>query len=260
MDFDDLRREGHEPAIVPNAGRCQTVNWTSADAQRFLESLRAAFPHIFVHEDFSYLNRRAEKPIVRTLDRIDNPASSLCVEVLFTYPGWQPDLVRVDDPDPGHSPYWTWARYVSPRLSFIVCRDDDCVWRPVWKKEGRASPIESWASTDIMTSYRRELPEERKIEAKAMRLARKLCARTVPAIWRSLEEYFSGEGRVNPGGFMIGDGWTVPSVIDWCRSGPNRMIDAGTFAVGGGTGCLPVDLVPDIWWGDIHRPKWAQRP
>jgi hypothetical protein len=260
MDFDDLRREGREPAIVPNAGRGQTVNWTSADAQRFLESLRAAFPHIFVHEDFSHLHHKAEKPVVRTLDRIDSPAKRLRVEVLFTYPGWQPNLIRVDDHDPGYSPYWTWERYVSPRLSFSVRRDEDYVWRPVWKQEGRASPIESWASTDLMTSYRRELPEERKIEEKALRLARKVCERTVPMLWHSLEDYFTGKGRVNRGGFMVGDGWTVPSVIDWCRAAPNRMIDAGTFAVGGGTGCLPVELVPDAWWGDIPKPKWAQRP
>ncbi len=258
MEFEDLRREDTESGIYPNAGRRQVIIWTRADAQRFVELLRAAFPNLFLYESFGWRNSRVEKPDVRILDRVDDPTITQNVQGFFPYPEWKPELVRVGDGVPGERPHWTWARYLSPRFSFEIPRDD-CPWKPEWRQENRARPFESWPRSNILTSYRRQFPDEQRIEAKIMRLARKLCIRTVPVQWKTVDDYFAGRGRVARVGFMVGDGWATPAAVDWYRSAPNRILDGSTWASGGGHGCLPVEDVPDSWWGNVPKPKWAQR-
>jgi len=257
MDFDDLRREGPEPAIMPNAGRRQIIVWTRADAQRFVELLHDAFPNLFLYEYFGWRDSGEETPNVRILDRVDDPTIFQRVQGFFPYPGWKPELVRVGVGVPGERPHWTWARYLSPSFSFNIPRDD-CPWRPEWKQENRARPFETWPRSDISTSYRRRLPEEQRIEAKIMRLARKICVRTVPVQWKTTDDYYNGRGKVSLGGLRVGEGWATQATIDWYRAAPNRLLGGNTWASGGGHGCIPVEEVPDSWWGDIPKPKWAQ--
>jgi hypothetical protein len=83
--------------------------------------------------------------------------------------------------------------------------------------------------------------------------------RAVPVSWKSLADFREGRFRVSDAGFMIGKGGVSQRVVDWCLQKPQRVMQMFVNVPGSAHGCLPVELVPDSAWGDIHKPKWAQR-
>ncbi len=252
-----MRREGPTPAVIPNAGRRQEVYWMIDDAQRYAVLLRKAFPKIMFYETFEKTDDLEEKPTIRILDRLDDPTIRNHVGAFVPYDGWIPNLVRIKGPT--QKLRWTWSRYLSPRLRFPVWYGPNA--RPAeWRTEPDAPRVETWTGTSILTSYRRELPDEGRISDRFVALARKLCIRTVPVLWKSSREFLEGDGKVARGGLLVGDGWTTPAAAAWCLAAPGRVLGFSASASGGAHGCLPVELVPDSWWGDIPKPKWAQRP
>ncbi len=263
-DFDDLRREGPIPAIVPNFGHRREICWTRADLGRFGDALRRAFPDAFFYEHFESGDETCPKPSPLVPERLDDPRIVNSIHVLFPYPGWKPKLVLATY-DPGRvKPYWTWSHYVSPILTInnglrgSGALNIDASAPDTWIDEAADSPIETWRLSSVTTSYRRELPEERRIQARALRILERMCVRTVPVRWDTYADFQARKGRVRKSGFLAGCGWVTPAVLDWYRAAPRRAIDLGLFMQGSADSCLPVDEVPDSWWGDVRKPKWAQ--
>ncbi|MBL8834112.1 MAG: hypothetical protein JNL71_17100 [Rhodospirillales bacterium] len=259
MDISHLMREGEKPAIAPNAGRHRQYCWTRADWGAYGESLRQAFPNILFYEEFGHLDWLEPKPEIRIFDRLDDPGITQPMCAFFPYPGWKPELIRVSLDTPKGQRCWTWAHYLSPRLRMFVRRIDHNP-KEDWRGQLRDSPVEGWFESHMWTSYRREISEERRIESKAIRLAEKLCVRAVPVHWKSAEDFLAGRFRVSSAGLMLGDGRVSPRVIDWYWQSPNRAFELFVDIAGRANGSLPVEAVPDSAWGDIRRPKWAQRP
>jgi len=260
MNIDDLMREGERPAISPNAGRVRDLAWTPEDWGRYGAALKAAFPDILFYEDFGHVAYREEKPEVRFFERLDDPAIARRIRAFFPYEGWKPDLVRVLHRFPyGSDPmYWTWAHYLSPLLGLNETSKRSAGHMD-WRGQAVDAPIEVWHAGRLNTSYRRLLVEERRIEGKVYRLAQKQCVRAVPVDWSSLEDFRAGRFTVSKVGFMIGKGWTSQAVVDWCLEKPQRVIDLFVNVNGSAHACLPVERVPDSAWGDIRKPKWAER-
>ncbi|MBI1245850.1 MAG: hypothetical protein GC202_12655 [Alphaproteobacteria bacterium] len=258
MDLENLHREGPTPTIYPNAGRRQEVYWTGDDASRYFVLLRKAFPRILFFEDFCEAAELKPKPMVRFVEELDDLSRRFHAHAFIPYEGWKPELIRKPVVPESTRIRWTWARYLSPRLSIDLSFGgrSSCL---AWRTEPESSKIEHWGSTPILTSYRRELPSERRISDKFVALARKLCIRTIPVLWESHQEFVAGKGKVSRGGLMAGDGWATPAVVNWCLEVPGRIIGFFPTASGPAHGCLPVELVPDSAWGDIRKPKWAQR-
>jgi hypothetical protein len=260
MDIEDLMREGPTPAIGPDAGHRRRIVWTIDDAQQFVELLRAEFPNVFLYEDFGWRASRPEMPQVRIVERVDDIRTIHEINAILPYRDWKPDLVQVESSRPGGPPRWVWARYVSPQISFhLPC---DPVHRPDWHEAGRSRvrPFEAWVGEDLMTSYRRELPEEKRALDRIIGIARKLCVLAVPVAWESEAAYLGGNGRVLGRPKMpLRSRWATPATIKWCRAAADRVLDGTAWASGGAYGYLPPELVPDSWWGDIAKPKWARR-
>jgi hypothetical protein len=258
MDISDLKREGDHPVISPNAGQGREFCWAPADWGRYGEELKRAFPHVVFHEELGYEAHDEEKPEVRFFERLDDPAISQPITAVFPYPGWKPELVRVTHRLGPPTQYWTWKRYLSPRLRLSVRKQDKCALDN-WRGQAADAPIEEWPASRYNSSYRRLLREEQQIATKAFRIAQKLSVRAVPVSWKSLADFREGRFRVSDAGFMIGKGWVSQRVVDWCLQKPQRVMQMFVNVPGSAHGCLPVERVPDSAWGDIHKPKWAQR-
>lgn len=258
MDFDELRREGPTPAIYPNAGRRQEIYWTGEDASKYCALLRKAFPQILFYEDFREAAELEAKPTVQFVKQLDSLFRCVHIHAFIPHDRWKPELIRKPVVPESKRNLWTWAHYLSPRLSIHLSFGGRPSWLP-WRTEPDAPKVEHWGSTPILTSYRRELPGEQRISDKFVALARKLCVRTVPVRWASRRDLEEGKGRVSRAGFMTGDGWTTPAVVDWCLAKPGRVIGFFPAASGWAHGCLPIERVPDSWWGDIRKPKWTER-
>ncbi len=155
--------------------------------------------------------------------------------------------------------YWTFARYLSPRLTFFV-KTRDAFYLDTWRGQAAEAPVEAWPASHIWTSYRRELDVERRIEAKIVRIADNLSTRAVPVYWASLADFRAGRFEVNQTGFMLGSGRVSPAVLDRCRAKPGRAMQLVVGVSGVALGCLPLEQVPDRAWGDVPKPKWAQAP
>lgn len=258
MDISDLMREGERPVISPSAGQYREFCWAPADWGRYGEELKRAFPQIVFHEELGHEASREEKPEVRFFDRLDDPAIAQPIDAVFPYEGWKPELVQTTHRFGPPTKYWTWARYLSPRLRlFVRTRDQGALEN--WRGQATDAPIEEWPAGRLYTSYRRLLREEQQIATKAFRIAQKLSVRAVPVRWKSLADFRAGRFKVNDVGFMIGAGWTSQRVVDWCLQKPQRAMQMFVNVCGSAHGCLPVERVPDGAWGDVHKPKWARR-
>ncbi len=258
MDISDLKREGDHPVISPNAGQGREFCWAPADWGRYGEELKRAFPHVVFHEELGHEAYDEEKPVVRFFDRLDDPAISQPIHAVFPYEGWKPELVQATSRFGPPTKHWTWARYLSPSLRLFVRKQDRCALEN-WRGQAADAPIEEWPASRYNSSYRRLWREEQKIATKAFRIAQKLSVRAVPVYWKSLADFRAGRFKVAKSGFMVGDGWASQRVVDWCLQKPQRVMHMFVDATCGADGCLPVELVPDSAWGDIRKPKWAQR-
>lgn len=109
MDFDELRREGPSPAIYPNAGQDRNICWTKADAGRYGEALKMAFPGILFYEDFCWRNSKPQMPDVRFVDRLDDTQTGADFYAVIPYPGWKPELVDHRPETQKARPHWTWS-------------------------------------------------------------------------------------------------------------------------------------------------------
>jgi len=258
MDFNELSREGPRPEIVPNAGLRRTLCWTNADCGRYGELLRSAFPGIVFYEDFGYRSHLAERPEVRFLDRLDEPGVRRTVGAFIPYPGWRPDLVREKHRIAPHNEYWTWAYYLSPHICIDVFPDIVPRNRS-WRRECGAEILENWPNSDITTSYRRQIPAEMAVQAKIVRLADKLCTRTVLIAWESEADFLAKRGRIWGRGTQLAMRHVTSAVLEWYRAAPARSIDLQVAPAGWATSYLPVEEIPESWWGKKPKPKWAQR-
>ncbi len=256
MDFENLRREGSRPAIVPNAGLRRTLCWTREDAGRYGEALKKAFPNVLFFKPLGHLANRPEKPTVQFLDRLDGLDVDACAEAIFPYPGWKPDLVY-EKWTPTGKPSWDWAHYLSPTIRMGI-NTYGFIRKTQWGGPAE-KPTESYHSSEITTSYRKQIPEEARIQAKAIRLADKMCVRTVAILWMSHSDFLSGRGKIWGKNAEIGIRHVTQTVLDWYRAVPGRAIDLGASQDGWGISRLPVDEIPEDWWVGKRRPKWAQR-
>jgi hypothetical protein len=261
MDFEDLRREGSFPAIIPNAGSDVLLAWAPADFGRFGEILRAAFPGIVFYETFLTSVDGPEPPEIRWLDRLDDPTIEHEPCAFIPYPGWEPKLVLETSRLGSGRKYWTFARYLSPQFS-ISSFPGLPIGHENWRGRAAAAPIEYWKYRGVAVSYRKALPDEVRIAAKFIRLAKKLCVRTVPVKWGSYAHFRAGDGRVIENWHRFPPGWASQAAVDWCRAAPGRVIGLSVDAQQEpkAFGYMPADCVPDSWWGAKSRPKWAQLP
>jgi hypothetical protein len=259
MDFVELSREGSRPEIVPNAGLRRTLCWTNADCGRYGELLKAAYPGIVFYEDFGHCSHLAERPVVRFLNRLDEPDVKRQVGAFVPYSGWRPDLVRETYRNPPHSKFWTWAHYLSPRIS-IDLFPDIVPRRRGWHSNTESGTIENWSDRDITTSYRRQIRAEASIQAKVVRLVDKLCKKAVLVTWDSEADFVARRGRIWGRGKQLGIRHVTTAVLDWYRAAPARTIGLHVAPAGWAMSYLPVEDIPEDWWEGFRRPKWAQRP
>ncbi|MBI3503961.1 MAG: hypothetical protein HY059_03905 [Proteobacteria bacterium] len=258
MRFEELCREGSFPAIVPNAGQRRSLCWRREDAGRLGEELKKAFPNVLFFEMPIRCEYRPENPNIRFFDRLDDAAVDTSVTAVFPYPGWKPDLVFEKTSSTGR-PFWHWAHYLSPIISFSINSYNRVNWND-WRGAAAEQPVENYFASDITTSYRRQLPEEARIQAKVVRLSDKMCTKVVAVIWRSYADFFAGRGEIWGKKKRLGILHVTRNVLGLYRAAPGRAIDLQVAPGGWGIGYLPVEEIPDSWWGDIPKPKWAQVP
>jgi hypothetical protein len=259
---DDIWREGSFPAIIPNTGSDVLLAWAPADFCRFGEVLKAAFPGIVFYETFLTSVDGPEPPKIRWLDRLDAPDVTQGICAFIPYPGWEPRLVQQLRP-PGGPPkfFWTFDRYLSPKFR-ISSFPGLPIGHSDWRGRAASAPIEYWRYRGVAVSYRKALPDEVRIAAKFIRLAKKLCVRTVPVAWDSCAHFRAGDGRVIADWHRFPPGWASQAAVDWCRAAQGRVIGLSPDAQPEpkAFGYMPADCVPDAWWGAKSRPKWAQLP
>lgn len=257
MKIEDLMREDERPAIPPNAGHRVAVSWTVPDWLAFERDIRAAFPNAFFYEDWPRKTDTKVAPTFRILGRLDEPDIRRDVKLMFPYPGWKPELVFIQPERPGWPHHWAWKNYLSPIISFSV-RPHNEPFDDLFDAADPQSKIRTWSTCEIETSYRRQLSDEVRLVRKILRMADRRCARAVPVNFGSYADFLSGNGRVSR--FVRSERCLASStVIDWANGAPDRLIrclhlSEGTFEV-----WMPLERVPDSWWGDIPKPKWAQR-
>lgn len=257
MDFDDLRREGEHPAIVPDAGLRRTLAWTRADCGRYGELLKQTFPNVLFFEDFGARARRPEKPTIRFVERLDEPDLWRNVEAVFPYPGWKPELTWQQSPYSPTLAFWHWSRYLSPIVTIGVSTYDR-ICTANWR--GAPDPVRYFHACHITTSYRRQLPDEASIQAKAVRIAEGLCVRMPLAFWESYEAFRTRKGKLRVRGGLVDSLHATPAAIDLARREADGVVDLATSSQDWAHSYLPLDAIPDSWWDGIRRPKWAQAP
>ena len=177
---------------------------------------------------------------------------------MFPPPGWRPELVHIKD---HRLPHWSWKNYLSPIVTFMprpepgrTSRQED------WFGDAADAPIQFWRGINISTSYRRELVLERRIQSAVLRLAASISRQLVPVLWESYADYCNRKGAAAPRWLHSQRNFASQSVIDWARAEPRREIELSVWRYGryGVSWHAPED-VPDSWWGDAPKPKWARR-
>lgn len=259
MNIEGYFLEGTKPAIVPNAGHRLSVNWMDSDRRRFSDLLRSKFPNVLFFEAFHNTDGKYENFRPCFVEHLDESRPGKSVDAVFPPPAWRPEVVLIPDP---RLPHWTWKNYLSPQISIMPrFEPGKTSVRNDWKGHAANERISVWRGTTIMTSYRRELEAERRIQAAALRLATKVCRQLVPVRWESYGHYRNRDGEINPWLITSERNFASQGVIDWARAEPRREIDlsVNTYDHIGNSWYAPEDI-PDAWWGDIPKPKWAQRP
>jgi len=261
FDFDELRREGPNPAIVPDNGLRREVCWMRPDYDEFGAAVKKRFPHaLFFECPVGYEDEAESPPEPRFLENLGDGRPNRTVQILFPYPGWKPDQVRVRHPF-GDSWFWTWANYLSPIVSVTMpIRNGG---GPVtWQDRNGSTAVWNRMSRQITTSYRRILPDEKRLQAKIVRMAEWRCVRMVPVEWPSYEDRVAQRnGKVWTSAVRAGGGWVSPAVLAWARERPDHVVDLVPFQDGSGAlFCVPPEIVPAAWWGEYPIPRWAQLP
>lgn len=255
MDMKSLLWEGPHPAVPPNMGHDLSLLWEAEDWDRFMQSVREAFPNVvFFVELKSTEERSPDRPELRIVDRFVGLEKYRTIKMLFPDPSWEPKYVRI--PNKWGAMEWTLDQYWSPRIWFSGSLQE--VGYQDWMGTAVEDPIAYWGTRGISTSYRRQIEREFKIQAKVLSLARKLGRRTVPIYWKSLKHFREGDGTV----------YRWFSTTESCFISPGTMARyrrAKTLALGlHGVGLgmygfsrLPPEDVPDHFWGDVKKPKWV---
>lgn len=259
MTIENVWREGPMPTIPANAGERRTISWTLPDWLAFEREIRSAFPNAFFYEEWSRRSGPAAKPKPRILERLDEAGIEREVCVRFPYPGWEPELVLIDNPRPTWEPFWTWKHHVSPSLRFSVRRHDKAFERSFSSTEP-SRVVSVWGVCDLTTSYRRQIPAERQLIAKILRMIERRSRKVVPVYFHSYADYCAGKGEISPGFMRQASCLASKSVIEWAKSGPDRLIFFQSIVENVVQVWMPAELIPESWWTGIRRPKWAQRP
>jgi hypothetical protein len=254
MDF----LEGTRPAIAPNAGHHVSLHWTDVDRRRFSDRLRRRYPNVIFFEMFRPKDDKDENFKPRFFEHLDETIPGEHTEMVFPPPGWRPELVHNKD---HRLPHWSWKNYLSPIITIMLRPEaGKSSRREDWMGDAADAPIRVWRGINIRTSYRRELDVERKIQSAVLRLAASLSCQLVPVLWQSYADYGNRNGTVALRWLRSERNFASQSVIDWARAEPRREIDLSVWPNRhfGVSWHAPED-VPDSWWGNVPKPKWAQR-
>lgn len=259
MTVENIWREGHRPTISPGAGHRWAVSWTLDDWRGFERDLRRAFPNVFFYENLGRAADRPERPEPRVLQRLDEPDIRRDICIMFPYPGWKPELVYVPSKSWQCGAYWTWKNYLSPQLTFGIRPHD----RPFETEFSAAEPdrrVQIWGRKEILSSYRRTIPEEGRIVGKIKRMVAARSCNTVALRFRSYADFRDGGGTIAADWMRWESLLASAAVIDWVKSGPDRLVMREDVGENLTMGRLPAELVPDGLWRGLRRPKWAARP
>lgn len=257
MKFEELMREGPRPAIPPNAGHRISVSWSVPDWLAFEADIRTAFPNAFFYERWKAKTDPAVAPSFRILNRLDEPDIERDVCLMFPYPGWEPELFLQEPDYPGPMPHWTWKNYLSPRISFSMRphnepRDD------IFCESEPESVVKVWGARDILTSYRRELFDERRLVGRIVRMIDRRSRWGVPVYSRSYADFRTGKGWISR--YLRNERCRVsPAVIDWANGGPRRLVRCQEVYKDTVSVWATLEQVPEEWWAGIRKPKWAER-
>jgi len=261
MNVEDFFLEGTRPAILPNAGTHFYCLWSKADLVRFGQLLRKKYPNVLFYDSLSLLDEEREDFKIRIVESIDQARPQWSLKAVFPPPGWKPNLVHVRPPDRPKWPYWTWENYLSPIISIASWRPPHAEWDWTdWYGTAADAPIQTWKLSGLSTSYRRELHVEKRIASAVVRLAANLCRQLVPVRWTAYDAYQRRDGNVNKRSIGRRRMLATQAVIDWSRAKPRREIYMSPARGEIATTWHPPEDVPDSWWGDTPKPKWAQRP
>ncbi len=257
MDIEDLMREGPHPVIPPNTGQRVTLSWTLPDWLAFERDIRTAFPGAFFYEKWRYSWEYVPRPSPRIVERLDDPGIERDINVMFPYPGWEPELVLIEPKGPT-SPYsWTWKNYLSPRLTFSVRPHNDPFERRFRETEPD-SVVQVWGTRDLLTSYRRELSAEGKMIRRILRMIDKRCGWAVPVRYASYADFRAGKGQISR--YLGSERCRAsPAVIEWAMASEDRVIFCQEITNDIVEVWMPLERVPESLWDGIRRPKWAQR-
>jgi len=258
MTFDFL--EDSRPAIRPNAGHHVSTHWTDADRRLFGDKLRRKFPNVLFVEEFPRFVEGDAAYTPRFAENLDETTPGRNVVAIFPPPAWRPDVVLTKGDM--HS-YWSWKFYLSPIVSINARPLPE--WRRYWTHDwfGDAvdGPIRTADWIRVATSYRRELESERRIQAAVLRLAAGMGRQLVPIRWGSYADYRNRNGQVSLSWMRLERQFASQGIIDWVRAEPRREIYLSVTRTSRvGETWLPPEDVPDSWWGDVPKPKWAQAP
>jgi hypothetical protein len=250
--------EDTEPAIPPNAGHHVDLHWTDADRRRFSDRLRRKYPNVIFVEEFRAGDHKNENFKPRFFKHLDETIPGENTKILFPPPGWQPELVHIKD---HRLPHWSWKNYLSPIITLMLRHAPDRLSRREdWIGDAADAPIQVWRGINISTSYRRELEVERRIQSAVLRLAASLSRQLVPILWESYADYCARNGKIALVWLRSGRNFASHAVIDWAHAEPRREIDLSVWHRRHyGVSWHPPEDVDDAWWGDVHKPKWAQR-
>ncbi len=257
MKFENLMREGHVPAIYPNAGHRISVSWTVPDWLAFEQDVRTAFPNAFFYERWKAKTDPDVAPTFRVLSRLDEPDIERDVCVMFPYPGWKPELLLEMPERPGWPHHWTWKNYLSPRISFSM-RPHNEPFEDIFRASEPDCAVQMWGTRDILTSYRKVLSDERKLVGKIVRMIDRRSRWAVEALCGSYAELLAGKGKISR--YLRTQRCRAsPAVIEWANDGPNRLIFCQEVYKDTVLAWLTREQVPEEWWNGISKPKWALR-
>jgi|GEM_PF-3396890 len=248
--------EGPIPPRSPDLGHNQYLFWTDEDRYRFDRMLRAEFPNILIYERLlNSESHAAEKPELRIVERLDETRLGRSLVAIFPDPAWKPELVFRGSKGVPDLLRWDFDRYWSPIITISTRRRYEEF--SVWRDQPTAPKVESWAIGEIQTSYRRIYERERLIQARVLRLARKLGRNVVGVWWDTCDEFRSGRGFVTKSWMRCNLPIATPSAIEWMRAEPGRRLGMSINFAQNGRAFFPPEDVPEHVWRDYPKPKWA---
>lgn len=249
--------EGPIPQTGGDAGHRVEFLWSDEDRLSFGEKLRAEFGCVFIHERILLSEQNPEpEPALRIVERLDLASRDRGTIIEFPHPSWTPKLAWIGTrANPGNlrwtlDQYWSPVLHLMPRILPIKSTN--------WDGLAADNPIEFWATIDISTSYRRSVERERRIEQRAMSIAKKIGRKMVPIEWQSCQDFRANRYRIWTAAMKYESIFAGSAAIDWVRAEPHRALRLRIRNSGAAISLLPPEDIPEEIWGDYPKPKWAQ--